>query len=276
MKYLNKNIVSFLFSSVFLVQSCFAVAQDSESESNWRFSLVSDFTKAKEPVRFRSKTITLKTGSIGLQGNYDLGEAGEVFVRYGMGYSPSETLLYREGTSFESTINGSITAESYEYGYIYPYDIANSSFSLDFKISKTVNQHTGDGLTGFKLSTNEDLIANINSENNFTRSSVGLNYQLNKDTVLTAGIGRYKWSISAELKAGVVKPNGSIEWTPEPIKVNPNDPDDGAKGSDGFYFLEATFPLMDKVANIGVRRSQFNTTTENTLNEIYGGISIQF
>ena len=53
MQGLNKCSGKLIVASVFLVQSCFAVAQDSESESNWRFSLVSDFTKAKEPVRFR-------------------------------------------------------------------------------------------------------------------------------------------------------------------------------------------------------------------------------
>ena len=269
MKYLNKNIASFLFSSVFLVQSCFAVAQDLESDSNWVFSLVSDFAKAKDPVRFNAKTTTLKTGSIGLQGNYDLGSAGEVFARYGMGYSSSETLTFAG-----ATVDGSITAQNYEYGYIYPYDIVNSPFSLDFKISKTVNQHTGDGLTG--LRSGDDVTANINSENNFIRSSIGLNYQLDEDSVLTAGIGRYNWSVSAQAKGWLVDANGDVIDPNNPFMTDIDPEASYANGSDSFYFLEATFPLMDKVANIGVRRSQFNTTTENTLNEIYGGISIQF
>jgi len=276
MKYLNKNIVSFLFSSIFLVQSCFAVAQESNNESNWRFSLVSDFAKTKDPMRFGEKTTTLKTGSIGLQGNYDLGGVGEVFVRYGMGYSPSETFSTYDRAIVAGEINGSVTAKNYEYGYMYPYDIVNSPFSLDFKISKTVNQHTGNGLTGSR--SGKDIIANFNSELNFTRGSVGLNYQLDEDSVLTAGIGRYDWSVSGELIAWEVD-NGDVDLDdPNEVTLNNGDPDASyVNGADGFYFLEIKFPFADRVVNIGVRRSQFNNSNESTiLNEIYGGISIQF
>jgi len=213
-----------------------------------------------------------------------LGGAGEVFARYGMGYSPSETFSTYKGASSVGTISGSITVKSYEYGYIYPYDIVNSPFSLDFKISKKTNRVAGNGLTGSR--SGDDLIANLNSEMNFTRGSVGLNYQLNKDSVLTAGIGRYNWSVSGELRAWKVDVNGDVinpdgkdveELVHVEVLNNGNPNASYVNGSDGFYFLEIIFPFADRLVNIGVRRSQFNNSTESTiLNEIYGGISIQF
>ncbi|MBT4123305.1 MAG: hypothetical protein HOE35_05160, partial [Candidatus Ruthia sp.] len=50
--------------------------------------------------------------------------------------------------------------------------------------------------------------------------------------------------------------------------------DTEANGTDRFHYLEASFPMMDRTMNLGIRRSNLNTDTQNVLREIYASITL--
>jgi len=233
-----------------------SLAKTSVSEPQISFSIVSDFAKTKNDIRIKDKTFTFQTGSIGVQAALSSDQYGEFFVKYGLGHSSSESATFAAAEVF-----GPIDIESFGYGYVYPYAIPNSDFSLDFRISKTSNNHDGESFSGFRY--DEPVTVSIDATSSFTRGSIALNYQVNEDVELTAGVGVYDWGISAKAKGSFVDSSGIRFST-----------DSEANGTDRFHYLEASFPMMDRTMNLGIRRSNLNTDTQNVLREIYASITL--
>jgi len=223
-----------------------------------RFSIVSDYSKTNNPIRVKDKTFTFKTGSIGIQGEVDLDQYGEFYLQYGIGRSPSE-----EATFVGAIVSGAINIESYGFGYIYPYDITDTPWSIDFKINKTMNKHNGDNFTGFR--SDSPVTVSIDAESSFVRSSIGFNYKLTKDVSLTAGAGMNNWQISAKAK-------GAFDNAPG-VRFST---DTDANGVDPFYFVESSFSIMDRDFNIGIQRSNLTTDSDNVLNEVYAKVGLGF
>ena len=253
----NKELKMIAISSL-LMYCATSLAKPSVSEPKISFSIVSDFSKTKNDIRIKDKTFTFQTGSIGVQAALSSDQYGEFFVKYGLGNSSSESATFAG-----AEVSGPIDIESFGYGYVYPYAIPNSDFGLDFRISKTTNKHDGGSFSGFRY--DEPVTASIEATSSFTRSSIALNYQVNEDVELTAGIGVYDWDISAKAKGSFVDSSGIRFST-----------DAEASGDDRFHFIESTFPVMDRIINLGFRQSSLNTDSQNTLREIYAKISIDF
>jgi hypothetical protein len=227
------------------------------------FAVVSDYSKTGSPIRVKDKTFTFQTGSIGIQAAFSSDQYGELFVKYGLGHSSSESATFAA-----AEVSGPIDIKSFGYGYVYPYAIPNSDFGLDFRISKTSNNHDGEGFSGFRY--DEPVTASIDATSSFTRGSIALNYQVNEDVELTAGVGVHDWDISAKAKGSFVDSSG-IRFSTD---TEANGTDTEANGTDRFHYLEASFPMMDRTMNLGIRRSNLNTDTQNVLREIYASITL--
>jgi hypothetical protein len=96
--------------------------------------------------------------------------------------------------------------------------------------------------------------------------------QIAEDVTLTISAGSivtggsievYDWGISAKAKGSFVDSSGIRFST-----------DAEANGTDRFHYLEASFPVMDRTMNLGIRRSNLNTDTQNVLREIYASITL--
>jgi hypothetical protein len=253
--YSNKEL-KMIAVSLLSMYCATSLAKTSVSESKINFSIVSDFAKTKNDIRIKDKTFTFQTGSIGIQAAFSSDQYGELFVKYGLGHSSSESATFAA-----AEVSGPIDIKSFGYGYVYPYAIPNSDFGLDFRISKTSNNHDGEGFSGFRY--DEPVTASIDATSSFTRGSIALNYQVNEDVELTAGVGVHDWDISAKAKGSFVDSSGIRFST-----------DTEANGTDRFHYLEASFPMMDRTMNLGIRRSNLNTDTQNVLREIYASITL--
>lgn len=234
------------------------MADIEDDKSKLTFSIVGNYSKTSNPIRVKDKTFTFKTGSVGIQGVVDLDQYGEFYLQYGIGRSPSE-----EATFASAIVNGPIDINSYGFGYIYPHDIVNTPWSVDFKINKTINKHNGDNLTGFRY--DKPVTANVDATSSFVRSSIGFNYQMNNDVILTAGVGMNNWQISAKAK-GTFNNSPGVRFST----------DTDANGVDPFYFIESLFSIMDRDFNIGIQRSNLTTDSDNILNEVYAKVSLGF
>jgi hypothetical protein len=236
------------FFSILLLLSLGTSAQ--EKNNRLSFDLIGNYAQTDNPIVVDTKTFSFKTGAVGLKASLDDEKYGKFHLQYGVAYSPSESASFHD-----AQLSGSITVQSVGYGYIYPIDIENSLFSFDIKINNVVNKHTGSSFTGTHNS--KDVNATVNATSDFTRTSIGVNYKLNKDTTLTAGMGNLNWEIDA--KASGRRIDKDITFSTD---IN-------AEGSDNFYFIESLFQLMNKKTKLGFRRSNLNTDTSNTLNEVY-------
>jgi|GEM_PF-1057903 hypothetical protein len=222
-------------------------------------SVFGNFSQTTDPIQVDNKTFTFKTGSVGLRGMVKDDKYGQLFVQYGVAYSPSEN-----ASLGDARLSGSIDVRSIGYGYIYPLDVVNTPWSVDLKLDRTTSKHTGDSFTGTYL--NKPATANIEATSEFTRVGLGFNYQLDEDVVFTFGAGVHRWDIEAEAKGKYdILGIGTLADFTADLKKNGTSP----SGTDNFYFVESVFPLMDREVKVGFRRSGLNTDTDNTLNEIY-------
>jgi len=224
---------------------------------------IGNYSQTSDPIQINGKSFTFKTGSIGLRGTMDYDEYGKVFLQYGVAYSPSESANF-----IDAKLSGSISVQSIGYGYIYPYDIASTPWSVDFKLDRTTSKHTGDNFSGTYNS--HAATASVSATSEFTRAGVAFNYQLSDNVVLTVGAGSYRWDIEAEAKGNL--DIGTTTFTTDLKDANGASP----SGTDGFYFVESIFPLLDRETKLGFRRSSLNTDINNTLNEIYVEIPMDF
>jgi len=243
-----------------LFVSSVAAAQNNTVE----FDLIGNYLESNNPIVIDNKTLTFKTGSVGLRASLGDEKYGRFHLQYGAGHSPSETATFKS-TLAEGSISGAMDVRSIGYGYTYPFDIENTPFSIDFKINNVTNTHTGNNLTGVGTGIGAwngitvDLDTNVDLTSDFTRTSLGLNYQINQQTILTTGIGNLSWEIDAT----------AVDKTAGTERANDN-------GSDGFYFIESVFPLFDRATKVGYRNSKLNTTTSNNLNEIYVEVAMNY
>jgi len=222
---------------------------------------IGNYAQTDNPIQANGKTFTFKTGSIGLRGIMNTDKYGKFFLQYGVAYSPSESANF-----LDAKLSGSIDVKSIGYGYIYPYDIVNTPWSIDFKFDKATNKHTGDNFSG--TYNGNTATASVNATSEFMHAGLGLNYQLEKDVILTIGAGSHSWDIEAEAKGKLDV--GVITFTTNLEDANGISP----SGVDGFYFVESTFPLADRKAKLGFRSSGLDADSNNTLNEIYAEISM--
>jgi len=110
------------------------MADIEDDRSKLSFSIVGNYSKTNNPIRVKDKAFTFQTGSIGIRGALDLDQYGELYLQYGIGRSPSEEAIFAG-----AIVSGAIDIDSYGFGYIYPYDIVNTPWSVDFKINKTIH-----------------------------------------------------------------------------------------------------------------------------------------
>jgi hypothetical protein len=241
--------------SCLVVSSFTVVANDHKVELDF----IGNYAQTDNPIQANGKTFTFKTGSIGLRGIMNTDKYGKFFLQYGVAYSPSESANF-----LDAKLSGSIDVKSIGYGYIYPYDIVNTPWSIDFKFDKATNKHTGDNFSG--TYNGNTATASVNATSEFMHAGLGLNYQLEKDVILTIGAGSHSWDIEAEAKGKYdILGIGTLADFTADLKKNGTSP----SGTDNFYFVESVFPLMDREVKVGFRRSGLNTDTDNTLNEIY-------
>ncbi len=219
------------------------------------FDVVGSFAKTSKPIEVDTKTFTFKTGFAGVKASLGDEEYGKFHLQYGVAYSPSEDANFHD-----ANLSGDIFVQSIGYGYTYPIDINDSPFSLDLSISNVTNKHTGDDFTGTHSSN--AVNATVNATSDFTRSSLALNYEMDEQTIFTVGVGSLNWKIDATASGKRIDKDITFST------------DIDASGTDGFYFVESTFPLLGSVAKIGYRRSKLNTDTTNTLNEVYAEASV--
>ena len=118
--------------------------------------------------------------------------------------------------------------------------------------------HFGEALGVFDLS--EPVTASIDSTSSFIRGSVGLNYHLNDDTVLTAGAGINNWDMSALAKSAL----------DTDIRISTNIE---TGGTDRFYFIESSFVVLGRAINLGIRQSNLNADNETVFREVYTKVS---
>jgi len=250
----NKSLV-FLAMSFLILFTGSVIAQDAIIKPQIGIAIVSDYSKTNNPIQVMDKTFTFQTGSIGVRATMDFDKYGDFYLQYGLGRSPSE-----KATFANAEVSGSIDIGSWSYGYVYPYDIVDTPWSVDFKINKTTNKHAGDSLTGSRY--DKPVTASVDASSSFTRGSVGLNYHAKKDVVLTAGIGIYNWDISAKAKGLFVNSPGIRFST-----------DTEASGKDQFHYIEARLPISGRTMNFGIRQSNLTADNKNTLREVYAGVA---
>lgn len=237
-----------------VVMAC-STGASAQADNEVDIDFVGSFAKASNPLRVDAKTFSFKTGFVGLKASLGDESYGKFHIQYGVGYSPSENATFHN-----ANLSGDIFARSIGYGYTYPIEIVDSPFSVDLSINNVTTKHTGDDFTG--THNLNSVNATVDATSDFTRSSLALNYELNKQTVFTIGAGSLDWRIDAGASGKRIDKDITFST------------DINASGTDGFYFVESTFPLLDGAAKVGYRRSKLNTDTDNTLNEVYAEASV--
>jgi len=170
-------------------------ASDTPDSPRLSLSVLGGVGLTQSDIQVNDLTFPYVTGFIGVGGKYQLNDASNLFVNYG------QLATSKKCATCDEDASGSLDIETIEFGYNYRYSDFSSPISIDLEVSKELTTHFGEALGVFDLS--EPVTASIDSSSSFIRGSVGLNYHLNDDTVLTAGGGINNWDMSALAKSAL-------------------------------------------------------------------------
>ena len=228
-------------------------ASDTPDSPRLSLSVIGGVGLTQSDIQVDILTFPYVTGFIGVGSKYQLNDASNVFVNYG------QLSTSKKCSTCDEDASGSLDVETIEFGYNYRYSDFSSPISIDLQVSKELTTHFGEALGVFDSS--EPVTASIDSSSSFVRGSVGLNYHLNDDTVLTAGAGINNWDMSALAKSVI----GSDIRLSTQIEIG---------GTDRFYFIESSFVVLGRAINLGIRQSNLNADNESVFREVYAGISL--
>lgn len=218
--------------------------------NNVEFDLIGSYAQTSNPITVDTKTFSFKTGAVGLRASLGDDDNGRFHLQYGVAYSPSENASFHD-----AKLSGSISVQSYGYGYTYPIKINNSPISFDLNINNVTNKHTGSSFTGTHNLNNVN--ATVNATSDFMRAGLGMNYEFDKDHDITIGFGRLNWTIDASANGKRTDQNITFAT------------DINANGDDDYYYVESSLRIMNEPVKVGYRRSNLTTDVSNTLNEVY-------
>ena len=247
----NKRLIV-LVALVLLLFCNSTFASDAPDSPRLSLSVLGGVGLTQSDIEVNDLSFPYATGFIGVGSNYQLNDASSVFVNYG------QLSASKKCATCDEDASGSLDIETIEFGYNYRYSDFSSPISIDLQLSKELTTHFGEALGVFDLS--EPVTASIDSTSSFIRGSVGLNYHLNNDTVLTAGAGINNWDMSALAKSAL----------DTDIRISTNIE---TGGTDRFYFIESSFVLLGKTINLGIRQSNLNADNETVFREVYTRVS---
>lgn len=252
---------TFTLITVFIMQSTIAEISNSNFDTV-DFTLYAEFDKGDSSILSGNDiSFPYKNAVVGLRGTVDYEEYGRLHIQFGGAYGPIDIAMdpYK--------MSGYVGIKSIGYGYSYPITFDNSPWSMDFKIDKTSNRYTGYKLSGTKYGTIADDIS-LNATSDFIRTGLGLNYQVDQNISLTIGAGMGKWDIGANAIGTVSTGINATEKVT--LMNNPAQGDmSNLHGKDGYYFIEANLPIMDKAVILGYRRSNITAKNRTFINGFY-------
>ena len=250
---LNNKCLIVLVALVLVLFCNSTFASDTPDSPRLSLAVIGGVGLAQSDIQVNDLAFPYVTGFIGVGSKYQLNDASNLFVNYG------QLATSKKCTTCDEDASGSLDIETIKFGYNYRYSDFTSPISIDLQLSKELTTHFGEALGVFDLS--EPVTASIDSTSTFTRGSVGLNYHLNDEVVLTAGGGINKWDMSATAKSII----GSDIRISTQIEIGE---------TDRFYFIESSFVVFGRAINLGVRQSNLNADNESVFREVYTGISL--
>ena len=248
----NRRLI--VLVTLFLVLFCNSTfASDTPDSPRLSLSVIAGVGLTESNIQVNDLAFPYVTGMIGFGSRYQLNDTSNVFVNYG------QLSTSKKCSTCDEDASGALDIETIEFGYNYRYSDFSSPISIDLEVSKELTTHFGEALGVFDSS--EPVTASIDSSSTFIRGSVGLNYHLNDDTVLTAGTGINNWDMSALAKSVI----GSNIRLSTQIDIS---------GTDRFYFMESSFVVLGRAINLGIRQSNLNADNETVFREVYAGVSL--
>ena len=249
----NNQCLIVLVTLVLVLFCKSSFASDTSDSPRLSLAVISGVGLAQSDIQVNDLAFPYVTGFIGVGSKYQLNDASNLFVNYG------QLATSKKCATCDEDASGSLDIETIKFGYNYRYSDFTSPISIDLQLSKELTTHFGEALGVFDLS--EPVTASIDSSSTFTRGSVGLNYHLNDEVVLTAGGGINNWDMSALAKSAL----------DTDIRISTNIE---TGGTDRFYFIESSFVVLGRTINIGIRQSNLNADNESVFREVYAGISL--
>ena len=247
----------FLFLSIiswFLISSvCYGqISQKKHNEITYSF--FGETGETEDSFTIAGRNFPVKVGSVGLKIKFKPNERLNFYSRFGIGYSPKQSV-----SAFNFNVSGSVFATSLGAGIFGEYRINKSNFVIVPFADLNYYNYSSDTFRGKK--DGNQLKASVRGKSSFVRSGIELRY-LTTDGHLFFGTGLNKWNI--ENRVTIVE--GGLTITPRLWADN----------TDTFFQAGAMFETGSGKAIIGARMSDLTHEINTQLIEFFAEVKIDF
>ena len=216
------------------------------------FSFFGETGETETVFKIAGRAFPIKVGSVGLKATFNPNKNAKIYSRFGIGYSPKQSI-----SAYDFNVAGSVFATSIGTGGSAKYRIRNSNFVIVPFADYNLYNYSSDTFRGTR---NDNLLkANVNGKSSFLRAGVELRY-LTKDGFFFFGTGTNRWDV--ENKVTIVEGNLSIT------------PRVWADNTDTFFQTGAMFETGSGKAIIGARMSDLTHEINTQLVEFFAEVKI--
>ena len=251
---ISKNLSFFILFTFFLFSiSTISLGQNSD-KNKFTYSFFGETGETQDSFTIASRNFPVKVGSVGLKVTYQPTQNINFYSRFGIGYSPKQTV-----SAFNFNLSGSVLATSIGPGASGEYRIRKSGFVVVPFLDYNFYNYSSDTFRGKK--DENQLKASVRGKSSFVRTGIELRY-LTTNGHLFFGAGINKWNIENR----VTITEGNLIITPRLW----------ANNTDTFFQTGAMFDTGSGKAIIGARMSDLTHEINTQLVEFFAEVRVEF
>ncbi len=210
------------------------------------------FGEANKNIQIGEKSASFKTGAAGLALNWEPIEALSLTVGYGLGELPNQDMSYA-GAQVSGDTSTSMSFLSAEY-----WRPISGPYGVRVEAARVLHDYDGD-FDGLRNAT--PVSAYVDGHFYLSRASLGGTYQINDYWRLGAGMGRFKWNVSADA-SGTLGTNIRAQTTARD------------RGTDNYHYIDlATVIGKRSIITFELRRMEL--TSSNQVHVMEGQLSFK-
>ena len=250
----TKNLFFLILFTVFLFPiSTISLGQNSD-KNKLTYSFFGETGETEDSFTIAGRNFPVKVGSVGLKATYHPTENINFYSRFGIGYSPKQTV-----SAFNFNVSGSVLATSIGAGASGEYRIRKSGFVIVPFLDYNFYNYSSDTFRGKK--DGNQLKASVRGKSSFVRTGIELRY-LTTNGHLFFGTGINRWNI--ENRVTIIE--GDLTITPRLW----------ANNTDTFFQTGAMFETGSGKAIIGARMSDLTHEINTQLVEFFAEVRVDF